>query len=281
MPSSCWWGHGPIPTWSARAAEAIVEGRFALGDPADPDAAEVVLPAWSPATGRSRAYVDGRLATVAELADWGRRPRRPARPARPPVAARTGGAARHPRPLRLGRPGPDGPARRRLVELDAELAALGGDERARAREIDLYRFQVTELDDGRTHRPRRGRCTSTPRRICSPTRSPTVSPPPSAVEALTGDEGAHRAGRRSHRRSSPVEPVRRARGAAAAAGSRAVRARRRPPRRGRADRPTTPSGSTRSDPAGSCSASCAASTATRSAAVIDYARGEPAAASPS
>ena len=36
-------------------------------------------------------------------------------------------------------------ARARLTELDAELATLGGDERARAREIDLLRFQVDEL----------------------------------------------------------------------------------------------------------------------------------------
>jgi DNA repair protein RecN (Recombination protein N) len=55
------------------ADEAIVEGRFVVGDPADPDAAEVVLSRVVPARGRSRAYVDGRLATIAELADWGRR----------------------------------------------------------------------------------------------------------------------------------------------------------------------------------------------------------------
>ena len=37
-------------------------------------------------------------------------------------------------------------ARARLTEIDAALAALGGDERLRAREIDLLRFQVDELD---------------------------------------------------------------------------------------------------------------------------------------
>ncbi len=42
--------------------------------------------------------------------------------------------------------GPLRAARARLTEIDAELAALGGDERARAREIDLLRFQVDELD---------------------------------------------------------------------------------------------------------------------------------------
>jgi DNA repair protein RecN (Recombination protein N) len=37
-------------------------------------------------------------------------------------------------------------ARARLAEIDSELAKLGGDERARAREIDLLRYQLEELD---------------------------------------------------------------------------------------------------------------------------------------
>ena len=36
-------------------------------------------------------------------------------------------------------------ARARITEIDAELAALGGDERARAREIDLRLRIVSEL----------------------------------------------------------------------------------------------------------------------------------------
>jgi DNA repair protein RecN (Recombination protein N) len=36
-------------------------------------------------------------------------------------------------------------ARARVTEVDASLALLGGDERARAREIDLLRFQVDEI----------------------------------------------------------------------------------------------------------------------------------------
>jgi DNA repair protein RecN (Recombination protein N) len=32
-----------------------------------------------------------------------------------------------------------------LTEIDAALAALGGDHRSRAREVDLLRFQVGEL----------------------------------------------------------------------------------------------------------------------------------------
>ncbi len=126
------------------AAEAVVEGRFVLGD--DPDATEVVLARVVPASGRSRAYVDGRLATIAELADWGRQlvdlhgqhahQSLLAPAVQRAILDRFGGVDLS--ELQA--------ARRRLVEIDAELAALGGDERARAREIDLYRFQVSELD---------------------------------------------------------------------------------------------------------------------------------------
>jgi DNA repair protein RecN (Recombination protein N) len=48
------------------AEEARVEGRFVEGDH------EVVLARAIPRSGRSRAYVDGRLATAGELAEAGR-----------------------------------------------------------------------------------------------------------------------------------------------------------------------------------------------------------------
>ena len=64
------------------ADEAVVEGRFEV------DGDEVVLSRVIPADGRSRAYVNGRMATVGSLGELGRAPRGPARPARPPVAAR-------------------------------------------------------------------------------------------------------------------------------------------------------------------------------------------------
>src|SRR5436305_1846226 len=49
------------------ADEARVEGRFVLET-----GAEVVVARVVPRTGRSRAYVDGRLATATELAELGR-----------------------------------------------------------------------------------------------------------------------------------------------------------------------------------------------------------------
>ena len=50
------------------ATEAWVEGRFET-----PEGDEVILARAVPANGRSRAYVDGRMAPVASLAEWGSR----------------------------------------------------------------------------------------------------------------------------------------------------------------------------------------------------------------
>ena len=49
------------------AAEATVEGRFVVGDE------ELIITRVVPADGRSRAYINGRLATVAQLAEVGSR----------------------------------------------------------------------------------------------------------------------------------------------------------------------------------------------------------------
>ena len=122
------------------AGECSIEGRFVVDD------TEVVLSRVIPRDGRSRAYRNGRLATVGQLAEEGRR-----------LVDLHGqhshqsllGVAEQRSALdRFG--GVDlsalRAARARVAELDAELAALGGDERARAREIDLLRYQVDELD---------------------------------------------------------------------------------------------------------------------------------------
>ena len=124
----------------AGAAEARVEGRFEIDD------TEVVLARVVPAEGRSRAYVDGRLATVAALVDWGARlvdlHGQHAHQSLFAVAAQRQALDQFGKvdlePLRS--------ARARVAEIDATAAAIGGDGRARAREIDLLRFQVTELD---------------------------------------------------------------------------------------------------------------------------------------
>lgn len=124
----------------AGADEAWVEGRFVDGD------REVVLSRAVPASGRSRAYIDGRMATAAALAEAGA------------TLIDIHGQHEH-QGLLAGAAqrraldeyadvdhGPRDAAKARLAEIDFALAAIGGDERARAREIDLLRFQVSELD---------------------------------------------------------------------------------------------------------------------------------------
>ena len=123
------------------ADEARLDGRLIT-----PDGTEMVLTRVIPTSGRSRAYVNGRLATVASLAEaaadavdlHGQHAHQSLLSTATQRAALDEYGAIDLEPLRA--------ARARLTEIDAELAALGGDERARAREIDLLRFQVDELD---------------------------------------------------------------------------------------------------------------------------------------
>jgi DNA repair protein RecN (Recombination protein N) len=121
------------------AAEARVEGRFVIGDD------EYIVSRVIPADGRSRAYVNGRLATASTLAELGARTvdlhgQHSHQSLLSAVAQRDAldrFCSTDLEPLRA--------ARARLTEIDASLAALGGDQRSRAREVDLLRFQVGEL----------------------------------------------------------------------------------------------------------------------------------------
>jgi DNA repair protein RecN (Recombination protein N) len=127
--------------------EARVEGRFVT------DESEVILCRVVPVTGRSRAYVNGRLATVAQLAEYG--------------AEMVDLHGQHAHQSLLGASAqrlaldhfcgvdlePLRNARAQLTEIEALLATLGGDERARAREIDLLRFQVKEIADAKLQSP--------------------------------------------------------------------------------------------------------------------------------
>ncbi len=133
------------------ADEAVVEGRFVVaGD-------EVVLRRVVPASGRSRAYVDGALATAGALSELGAtlvdlhgqhdHQSLLAPAVQRDALDRFGGIDLEP----LNR------ARQQLADVDRRLAELGGDERARAREIDLLRFQVDELSAAALERSRRGR----------------------------------------------------------------------------------------------------------------------------
>lgn len=122
------------------ADELRVEGRFVLAD-----GTERVLCRVVPREGRSRAYVDGRLATVNNLSELG-------------VdlvdlhgqhehQSLLGGTAQRVALDTYGEIDLSAlrAARASLTEIDAVLATMGGDERVRAREIDLLRFQVEEI----------------------------------------------------------------------------------------------------------------------------------------
>ena len=124
----------------AGSDEATIEGRFIDGDD------ETILTRVVPRDGRSRAYVNGRLATVGQLAEIGSR-----------LVDLHGqhahqsllGAAEQRAALdAYGKVDLSGleAARSRVIELEAVLATLGGDERQRAREIDLLSFQVSEIE---------------------------------------------------------------------------------------------------------------------------------------
>lgn len=124
------------------ADEAVIDGRFVTDD-----GDEVILSRVVPRDGRSRAYVDGRPATVAELAT------------RSAGLVELHGQHAHQQLLHVANqraaldrfaeidPAPLADARRRVADIDAQLAELGGDERMRAREADLLRYQLAELDD--------------------------------------------------------------------------------------------------------------------------------------
>jgi DNA repair protein RecN (Recombination protein N) len=128
------------------ADEARIEGRFE--DPLTGE--EIVVARALPADGRSRAYVDGRLATVTELAELGVRlidlhgqhaHQSLLAPAMQRAVLDTfaGPPALEPRADYQA-------ARRELREIDTALAGLGGDERTRAREISLLQYEVDEIE---------------------------------------------------------------------------------------------------------------------------------------
>ncbi len=123
------------------ASEARVGGRFV-----DRGGQEVVLERVVPAQGRSRAYVDGRLAPVSALAELGTglvdlHGQHSHQSLLAPAAQRAaldrfGGIDRHV----LGR------ARSRVAEIESSMRALGGDAADRAQLADLLRFELAELD---------------------------------------------------------------------------------------------------------------------------------------
>ena len=127
----------------AGAVEALVEARFVLGE--GDEAREVVLARSVPAEGRSRAWVDGRMAplgalgeTASELVEiHGQHEHRAliaAAAQRNVLDAFAGTDLSRVRALRS-----------QIRALDEALAGLGGDDQQRAREADVLRYQVAEI----------------------------------------------------------------------------------------------------------------------------------------
>jgi DNA repair protein RecN (Recombination protein N) len=106
----------------------------------------VILTRIVPATGRSRAYADGRMVSAAELAERGRvlvdlHGQHAQQSLLAPVAQRAAlDSAAGIKTDEVVR------ARRSLREIAAAQEALGGDARTRARELDLLRYQLREME---------------------------------------------------------------------------------------------------------------------------------------
>lgn len=126
------------------AAEARVDARFVTV--VDGREEETILSRVVGAEGRSRAYVNGRMATVSSLAEiglglvdiHGQHAHQRLLSASHQRAALDSYAHVDLSGLRA--------ARETITEIDAMLAALGGDEKSRAREIDLLRYQCEEIE---------------------------------------------------------------------------------------------------------------------------------------
>ncbi len=128
------------------ADEARVDGRFE--DPLTGE--EIVVARVVPADGRSRAYIDGRLATVSELNDLGARlidlhgqhaHQSLLAPSMQRAVLDTFAGPPALKPLA------DYQTRAELRAIETAMQGLGGDERSRAREISLLEYQINEINE--------------------------------------------------------------------------------------------------------------------------------------
>ena len=146
------------------AAEAVVEARFVGLRPALEDSplaagtqetaagdwalggGEVVMSRVVPADGRSRAYLDGRMATVSALAEQGGR-LVDLHGQHAHQSLFSAGAQRAALDSYAGvQHDAHDAARAEVRQLQAAMAGAGGDAAARARERELLRYQLAELD---------------------------------------------------------------------------------------------------------------------------------------
>lgn len=130
------------------AKEAVVEGRFV-----NPDGTETVAKRVVPSSGRSRAYLDGSLATATELQErigplvdiHGQHSQQSLLQPTTQRDALDTFAGIDTAPL--------AEARAVISTIDKELEQLGGDETERARRIDLLTYQLDELNAANLSNP--------------------------------------------------------------------------------------------------------------------------------
>jgi DNA repair protein RecN (Recombination protein N) len=123
------------------APEAVVEARFV-----DRGEREIVMSRVVPADGRSRAYLDGRMATVAALAEQGES-LVDLHGQHAHQSLFSAGAQRQALDTYAGTErGPRDAALARARQLEEAMARAGGDAAVRGRERELLRYQIAELD---------------------------------------------------------------------------------------------------------------------------------------
>ena len=121
------------------ATEAFIEGRFVSGE------SETILARAIPGDGRSRAYIDGRMSTIAALGEAAEQlidlhAQNSHQSLLVPVAQRDAlDQFANVDTTRLLT------ARREVAAIEERLRLLGGDAQTRAREIDLLRYQLDEI----------------------------------------------------------------------------------------------------------------------------------------
>ncbi len=141
-------GRGSPGLVRAGADEALVEARFELAGEDDGEPTEVLVARSLPAHGRSRAWIDGRMAPLSALSELAPRlldihGQHEQHSLLAPSAQRRAldafaGTDAERAAVRA--------ATARLADLDARLSALGGDTAQRARELDVLAHQIAEID---------------------------------------------------------------------------------------------------------------------------------------
>jgi DNA repair protein RecN (Recombination protein N) len=139
----------------AGADETVIEGRFAipdgsLGDRGEDDPSgesrDLVLARSVVRGGRSRAWIDGRMASLAALTEAARGLIELHGQHEHRSLTQTDAQRRALDSFGNIDLGPLESARRHLRRLVGDADALGGDSRQRAREVDLLRYQLDEID---------------------------------------------------------------------------------------------------------------------------------------